>query len=82
MCMHAKGQQLSCLSLKEPVSIKASDRVIKKLAMSVLSRVREWVRMKRGSRYCMLAIGAALKSLDDWPICPISFAWVCWAFIF
>uniref|UniRef100_A0A8C8D4B9 Uncharacterized protein n=1 Tax=Oncorhynchus tshawytscha TaxID=74940 RepID=A0A8C8D4B9_ONCTS len=50
MCMHAKGQQLSCLS-----------RVIKKLAMSVLSRVREWVRMKRGSRMDMSCLELALK---------------------
>ncbi|XP_014024341.1 G-protein-signaling modulator 2 isoform X2 [Salmo salar] len=61
MCMHAKGQQLSCLSLKEPVSIIASDGVIKKLEMSFLSRVREWVRMKRGSRMEMSCLELALK---------------------
>ncbi|CAB1332200.1 unnamed protein product [Coregonus sp. 'balchen'] len=61
MCMHAKGQQLSCLSLKEPVSIIASDRVIKKLEMSVLSRVREWVRMKRCSRMEMSCLELALE---------------------
>uniref|UniRef100_A0A4W5K2L6 G protein signaling modulator 2, like n=1 Tax=Hucho hucho TaxID=62062 RepID=A0A4W5K2L6_9TELE len=61
MCQHAKRQQLSCLTLKEPVSIIASDRVIKKLEMSILSRVREWVRMKRGSRMETSCLELALE---------------------
>ncbi|CAB1323951.1 unnamed protein product [Coregonus sp. 'balchen'] len=61
MCLHAKGQQLSCLALKEPVSIIASDRVIKKLEMSILSRVREWVRITRGSRMETSCLELALE---------------------
>ncbi|XP_071010730.1 G-protein-signaling modulator 2-like isoform X6 [Oncorhynchus clarkii lewisi] len=61
MCQHAKRQQLSCLTLKEQVSIIASDRVIEKLEMSILSKVREWVRMKRGSRMETSCLELALE---------------------
>ncbi|XP_031641541.1 G-protein-signaling modulator 2-like isoform X7 [Oncorhynchus kisutch] len=61
MCQHVKRQQLSCLTLKEQVSIIASDRVIEKLEMSILSRVREWVRMKRGNRMETSCLELALE---------------------